>query len=259
VPFHPDYAQFRRRVAASDAIATRMVYRSNQEYAEEVIDRRPDLQDIHAGFARAGVAGDQSVCLVGYVVRDNRQYVMLIRFATQDVHTFPDEPVLGEGETQEELVRQSLEHSRTVAAGIEDRVRRDRILCFLDSAASRSPAAALELFALDSMQVAIFVDMDDAQQGVELAGSVPPERYKNYVIRIIAFFLYYQEQYRGDDTAFREALLGIDANILQSVAIFARVLASGETTFGPNFFRLRDWVRTQQQNPDSIYSCYTST
>jgi hypothetical protein len=255
IPFHPEYAEFRRRVAGSEEIGTRMISRSDREYPEQVIDRRPDLQDIHAGFNRVGIEEGQTVCLLGYIVRDVRRYVLLIRFATRDILGFPDEPIDSDLPI-DEIVRNAISHARRVAESIPQEQPRLRILCLIALAERLGVTRSLELYTVDSLYVAIFLDMSDRRMGDELRDGIPPERSKYYPIRQIAFLIYYQESYRNSDERFREALIQLDANIYRSIWLFQRVLASGSSVYGPNFYRLRDWVRIQQENSNSVYSCY---
>lgn len=97
VPFAINYENFRQSVVQnSDEIRHGMISRSNPEYAEEVIDRRPFLREIHRSYANLETPTGQEICLDGLIVRDNRRYVAIIRFAARDVHTFDDDRVIGE-------------------------------------------------------------------------------------------------------------------------------------------------------------------
>ncbi len=102
-PFANDYEEFREAVVSNSPELRRgMIYRSNNLHAGQVIDRRPDLRHIHRGYLNAGTRAGQRVCLSGHIARDGRGYVALIRFSTPDVHTFEDEPVVGDSSPVQE-------------------------------------------------------------------------------------------------------------------------------------------------------------
>ncbi|MEX0290258.1 MAG: hypothetical protein AB3N14_14215 [Flavobacteriaceae bacterium] len=95
IPFSNSYEEFRQSVVQnSDEIRHGMISRSNPEYAEEVIDRRPFLREIHRSYSNLETPVGQEICLNGLIVRDNRRYVAIIRFEARDVHTFEDDPVI---------------------------------------------------------------------------------------------------------------------------------------------------------------------
>ena len=258
VPYYTNYARFRRSVVENSADIRRgMIYRSNPEYPEEVIDRRRDLREIHQGFRRLGIEEGQSVCLIGYVVKDSRNYVLLIRFTTRDVHDFSEEPERIAGTVnRSELITTTIQHAQRVASGISSRNPRERINCLLALAQRLGPARAYDLYTLNPLAVGLYIDMSEQHKAEELRRGLPPPNYRVYPIRELAYLIQSLERYRENDELYREALEQIDLRIHHSVWLFHRVLASGSSIYGPNFYRLRDWVRSQQENPNSIYSCY---
>lgn len=112
VPYARSYDAFRRSVVAnSPEIREGMTYRSDPEHAERVIDRRADLRDIHRGLMDNGVRDGQNVCLVGYIMRDERRWVALIRFRTRDVMNFDDDNVEGNTADVQERELRTLEEN----------------------------------------------------------------------------------------------------------------------------------------------------
>lgn len=257
-PFHSEYARFRENVVRnSSEIQRRMIYRSDPEYPERVIDRRNDLRHIHRGFSEMGVQDGSTVNLIGFMVRDRRGYVLLIRFATRDVHAgLEDEAVTGFLDS-DQLIPVATSHARRIANGISDEQPRRRLLCMLDLVDRVGPERAYDLFTLHPLGAALFIDMSEDRKASLLSEEgLPPDIYKMYPIRIIAYLLYFSATYRDDDARFRAALAALDKQIYTSMNLFAIVLRSGSDVYGPNFYRLRDWVRARQNDADSIYSCY---
>lgn len=257
-PFNSNYAQFRQNVVqSSPELREGMIYRSDRDHPENVIDRREDLRDIHNGYSQMGIADGTTVCLLGYIVRDARHYVMLIRFATRDIHDFSDEPPIMGTVSRNQLITDALTHARRVASDIIVEQPKDRILCMIDLADRVGPEQAYELFTLYPLHVAMFIDMSEARKAGELSMGIPPENYKMYPIRIIAYQLYFSPSYRDDDDRFRQALMALDLDIHNSIHSFSLALRSGSNIYGDNFYRLRDWLRTRQEDVTSIYSCYS--
>lgn len=95
VPFVSDYEEFRSSVVAnSEEIRYGMISRSNPEYAEEVIDRRPFLREIHHSYL--GTLVNQEMCLRGVIVRDSRDYVAIIRFEAVNGLDMQGDSVVGD-------------------------------------------------------------------------------------------------------------------------------------------------------------------
>lgn len=253
------YADFRRAVVqASAEIRHGMISRSNPTYPEEVIDRRPDLRDIHRGFIEAeGYNVGDEVCIVGHIVRDERNYVLLIRFATRDVHIYDDD-VIDATPDVPSLFDSAIAHTRRVANTMAVGEPRRRIHCLLDLATRLGPERALDLHTLDPLAVALFIDMSEAGRINELRLGTPPERYKHYVIRVIMYSLYWTESTRSNDARYREALEALDASIRSSIHRFERAVSGGTALFprAGAFFQLRNWMIRQQADPDAAYHCY---
>ncbi|MCW5516881.1 hypothetical protein [Muriicola sp. Z0-33] len=259
IPYVRNYEVFRRSVVMnSEEIRHGMVHRSNPEHAERVIDRRQDLRSIHRGYMDAGVREGQNICLTGYMMRDERRWVALIRFRTREVHTFRDDIVEGEINRPEQI-RTTIEHARRVAAGISQENPRIRINCMLDLFERLGPERAWNQMTADKLGVALFIDMSEIEKGRRLARGIPPPEYEFYPLRQIVVLLQGQQRYRENDELYREALKEIDFNIHRSISAFHRALASGSNIYGPNFYRLRDWIRERQFDTDHVYSCYNQS
>lgn len=258
VPYYPTYEQFRENVVrSSPEIRRGMIYRSDPEFPERVIDRRNDLRHVHRGYSGMGLQEGETVHLLGYTFRDPRGYVLLLRFSTPDIHRDVEEEVVTGAVDPDQLIRISVSHSRRVARGISDEQPRRRLLCLLDLADRLGPDQAFDLFTLHPLGTALFIDMSEAWKAELLSSEgLPPDIYKMYPLRNIAYQLYFSPSYREDDARFRDGLLALDNYIYASVHLFAAVLRSGSNVYGRNFYRLRDWVRARQNDNTSIYSCY---
>lgn len=124
-PFIENYDEFRETlVRNSPELRRRMISRSNPSHIGVVIDRTPDLRDIHRQYRDAGTRPGQRICLNMRLVRDSRRYVSQIRFTAPDMHTFEDEPVVSD-------VRQRSTR--------EMRVLRERFRRFANSVIGRVP------------------------------------------------------------------------------------------------------------------------
>ncbi len=124
-PFIENYDEFRETlVRNSPEVRRRMISRSNPSHIGDVIDRTPDLRDIHRQYRDAGTRPGQRICLNMRLVRDSRRYVTQIRFTAPDMHTFEDEPVVSD-------VRQRSTR--------EMRVLRNRFRRFANSVIGRVP------------------------------------------------------------------------------------------------------------------------
>ena len=111
VPFSSDYEEFRRSVVNnSSEIRQGMISRSEPHYAEEVIDRRPKLREIHQSYTELNTTAGESICLMARIYRDSRNYVALILFQARDVHNFENEEV---ETTDDRLYPEDLRHDMT--------------------------------------------------------------------------------------------------------------------------------------------------
>jgi hypothetical protein len=96
-PFAEYYLEFRETlVRNAPELRRQMISRSNSSHIGNVIDRAPDLRNIHREYRDAGTRPGQSICLNTRVIRDSRRYVSEIRFTAPDMHTFEDEPVVSD-------------------------------------------------------------------------------------------------------------------------------------------------------------------
>lgn len=90
VAFSRDYGLFRRAVASNPVIRLRMIYRSNQEHPERVIDRVIDLQHVHNGYVIRETPDGAPINLEVCFVRDEQGIVHRLRFSNPDVVDFPE-------------------------------------------------------------------------------------------------------------------------------------------------------------------------
>ncbi|WP_394750118.1 hypothetical protein [Spongiimicrobium salis] len=256
LPYNRDYPTFRSAVVSnSEEIRRHMIYRSNPNHAENVIDRRPYLRNLHGAYRAAGVQNGDRVCLSAIIIWDERHYAAFIRFRPRDIHTFPDDVVTGETNRTQQI-RNSIVNSRRVSRRIPRENPRIRMNCMLDLFERIGPERAWNMKTVNQEGVALFIDMSEMEKGRRLARGIPPPEYEYYPLRQIAIMLQGQERYRENDELYREGLQQIENNVYNSVWLFERAVASGSNIYGPNFYRLRTWIREQQEDSDHVYSCY---
>ncbi|MCU7811932.1 MAG: hypothetical protein KZQ77_11960 [Candidatus Thiodiazotropha sp. (ex Notomyrtea botanica)] len=269
VPFRSRYTDFRRQVVLeSSEIRRGMIFRSNQEFAEQVIDRTPDLSRLHAGLLAAeGMADGAPINLWGVIIRDSRRYVMTFHFQ-MEILFFEGDVV--EGTTLDAVFVAFIAALRDALTRItyDNALHREELHCIVDQIDNQRSAAIENLRFIKNLGTSygdlginwFFHHAQPWQRAMVAASGFPPG---DAMGRINPVNELYTEFISTDDADARASRLASRLNwIWQDIenGISGMALRNNEGTgniMDANEQRFYDWFINQaRHNPDSIYHCF---
>lgn len=263
VAFDRDFERFTENVMTS--LCGIMLCRSDsREYMRTLIDRHPDLRDLHRGLSTSTGPG-RSVRIRAVITRqhDRGERIADMRFAQAGTFIEGDDETVS-GDRRPGVIRvmnEGLERARDTTRHISETAIRERMDCLL-SLYNRLGNGSIydterEPFTAERFWVTNAFEGEDNYEGLAQVPP-PPENHRYYPMREI----YMASQLtQGNDSAFARELRRIDNNVYQTWYVFYREDAvaggvGGRQRYGPNLQRLHDWIMQQQGNANSVYSCY---
>lgn len=258
-----DYSAFRTSVA--EQLHRYIVYRSDEgQFANEMIDLTHDLSEIHSGYTRLGANVGDQIRLDAWIIRRDApepedRWVIGIRFSTPDVWSFDDHVVdVDLVEAYRSRLVQITRHALTIITSLHPN-QQERLQCLLGLVKANDYRFLTPKFIyLNPIAVEIFINyMSDDQRQNELRDGIPPEKFKENPFAYIASL-----SVEANNEQILETLQWIDKRIMLSIQHWADAVKSGSNIYGSSqsgFYRLRDWVRLQQETPGTVYSCYAQS
>ncbi len=243
IPFQASFDGFRQSVM--NELCRIMICRSDdRQRMTELVNRHRDLRDIHTNLQQSRTSERQPIRLSAVLTRqrDRQDRIADVRFAMGGERVeMEGERVPGRAPSQEEIVRRGVaEGLRLLRGRNEHWVQRMR--CVLGILQHRSSDDAY--FAWTRRM---------AQRGPE----IPPSEWAQYVFSARdQIFLPRTGQRVPSGTELIGYMQLVDGQILQGIGWINRIIATHGGVTANAVRQMRDWIEQQQQNPNSINSCY---